>query len=325
VSWSGWRGTDVLDHHSGLERGRHAVSARRRAGAATLMPEAAVDPQLYWDFPAGAVIIPAHNEARVIGRTLDRLAPLAAGRQVEVIVACNGCTDNTAELARGFEGVRVLDVPEASKVAALNAADAAASRWPRMYLDADIEIDPRALRKVFDKLGRGDVLAARPAFRYDTEGASRLVRSFYRARTRIPSTNNALWGAGAFALSEEGHRRFRQFPLISPLFSGDDLFVDQQFLPSEKEVLDTPPVMVRTPRRADALLSILRRNYRAQADLGGSVTTSETVHELIGSIRGSRSAIDAAVYAGFVALARLRRQLPPDSAGVWERDESSRL
>jgi glycosyltransferase involved in cell wall biosynthesis len=307
-----------------LNRGRYIWSHPPSYGSVR-DTASAVAAQLYRDFPTGAVIIPAHNEAGVIGRTLGRLAPLAADGQVEVIVACNGCTDNTAELARGFKGVRVLDIPEASKVAALNAADAAASRWPRLYLDADIEIDPRALREVFDKLARGDVLAARPTFRYDTEGASRLVRSFYRARTRIPSVNNALWGAGAFALSEEGHRRFGQFPLISPLFSGDDLFVDQQFLPTEKEVLETPPVMVRTPRRADALLPILRRNYRAQADLGGSATTSETVRELVGSIHSTRGAIDAAVYAGFVALARIRRRPQPDSAGVWERDESTRL
>jgi glycosyltransferase involved in cell wall biosynthesis len=308
-----------------MNRGRYHRNYHPPSYAAARDTASVVDSELYQDFPTGAVIIPAHNEAGVIGRSLGRLAPLAAGGQVEVIVACNGCTDNTAELARGFKGVRVLDVPEASKVAALNAADATASRWPRLYLDADIEIDPRTLREVFDKLGRGEVLAARPAFRYDTEGASRLVRSFYRARTRIPSTNIALWGAGAFALSEEGHGRFTQFPLISQLFSGDDLFVDQQFLPNEKEVLDTLPVMVRTPRRADALLSVLRRNYRAQADFGGSVTTSETVRELLGSIRSTRSAIDAAVYAGFVAVARLRRRPPPDSAGVWERDETSRL
>jgi GT2 family glycosyltransferase len=292
---------------------------------ATRDDASAADPRLYEDFPEGAVIIPAHNEASVIGRTLGRLAPLAASGQVEVIVACNGCTDNTAELARSFKGVRVLDVPEASKVAALNAADAAAARWPRLYLDADIEIDPRALRVVFDELGREAVLAARPAFRYDTEGASGLVRSFYRARNRIPSTQNALWGAGAFAVSQEGRKRFRQFPSISPRFSGDDLFVDQQFLPSEKKVLSTPPVMVRTPRHADALLGILRRNYRAKAELGGWATTSQTVRELMRTIRSPQSAMDASVYAGFVALARLRRRRPPDSSGVWERDESSRL
>ena len=62
-------------------------------------------------FPNGAVIIPAHNEASVIGRALFPLAPLAAGDHVQVIVACNGCTDNTAELARRFQGVTVLDLP----------------------------------------------------------------------------------------------------------------------------------------------------------------------------------------------------------------------
>jgi glycosyltransferase involved in cell wall biosynthesis len=277
------------------------------------------------NFPHGCVIIPAHNEASVIGRTLSPLAPLAASGKVEVVVACNGCTDNTAELARAVEGVTVLEVAEASKVAALNAADAAAARWPRLYLDADIEIDPRALRAVFDTLGRGDVLAARPASRYDTDEASWLVRSFYRARSRIPSTKNALWGAGAFALSEAGRGRFQEFPSISPRFSGDDLFVDQQFLPTEKVVLDTPPVIVRTPRRARALLDILRRNRRAKAELNGWPTTSQTLRELIRSGRSAQGAIDAAVYAGFVTLARLRRRQPTDSEGVWERDESSRV
>lgn len=277
------------------------------------------------DFPEGAVIIPAHNEAAVIGRTLSRLAPLAAIGRVEIVVACNGCTDNTAELSRSFEGVTVLEVAAASKVAALNAGDSAAARWPRLYLDADIEIDPDALREVFLTLERGEILAARPASRYDTQGASRLVCSFYRARSRIPSTGNAMWGAGAFGLSERGRARFREFPSISPRFSGDDLFFDQQFQPFEKAVLDTTPVIVRTPRRASELLRILRRNRRAKAELAGWPTTKQTVRELVLSVRNVQGAIDAAVYATFVTLARVRRRQTPDSTGVWERDESSRV
>jgi glycosyltransferase involved in cell wall biosynthesis len=276
------------------------------------------------DFPEGAVIIPAHNEANVIGRTLGRLAPLVAGGSIEIIVACNGCTDNTVDVASSVDGVTVLEVADASKVAALNAADAVAVRWPRLYLDADIEIDPTAIRVLFDTLGRGDVLAARPASRYDTDGASWLVRSFYRARRRIPSTRTAMWGAGAFALSQEGHKRFAEFPSISPRFSGDDLFFDQQFLPSEKAVLDTSPVIVRTPRRARMLLQVLRRNRRAKAELGGWSTTSQTFRELIRSVRTVQGVFDAVVYVGFVTLARLRRRQPLESAGVWERDESSR-
>jgi glycosyltransferase involved in cell wall biosynthesis len=277
------------------------------------------------DFPTGSVIIPAHDEAAVIERTLRPLAPLAADGTVEVIVACNGCSDNTAALASAFAGVRVLVIPQPSKIAALNAADAAASRWPRLYLDADVEISRQTLRDLFVKLRQGDVLAARPAFRYDTAGASRLVCSFYRARIRIPSTNQALWGAGAFALTEQGHRRFEEFPLISPRFSGDDLFVDRQFVPAEKAILNTVPVMVRTPRHARALLWILRRNYRSQAELRVFSTTVNTARELLRSIRCRRSALDACVYAGFVTLARLRRRPRHPSAGVWERDESSRI
>jgi glycosyltransferase involved in cell wall biosynthesis len=279
----------------------------------------------YGDFPEGTVIIPAHNEASVIGRTLRPLAPLAASGRVEVIVACNGCTDNTAKLAKSLDGLLVLEVAEASKIAALNAADAVATRWPRLYLDADIELDPGALRAVFETLERGDVLAARPASLYDATEASWLVRSFYRARGRIPSTQTAMWGGGAFALSKQGRERFREFPSINPRFAGDDLFVDQQFLPSEKAVLDTVPVVVRTPRRARMLLRILRRNRRAKAQLDGWPTTGQTMRELIRSVDSAQTALDAAVYAGFVTLARVRRRQRPESAAAWERDESSRV
>ena len=87
-------------------------------------------------------MIPAHNEAAVIARRLTPLAPLAAAGKLEVIVACNGCTDDTAAIARGFEGVTVLEMAQPSKTAALNAGDAAATHWPRFYLDADVEIGP---------------------------------------------------------------------------------------------------------------------------------------------------------------------------------------
>ena len=76
----------------------------------------------------------------MIARTLAPLAPLAAARQLEIIVACNGCTDETARIARGFDGVTVLELEQPSKAAALNAGDAAASHWPRLYVDADVQI-----------------------------------------------------------------------------------------------------------------------------------------------------------------------------------------
>ena len=71
-----------------------------------------------------SVIIPAHNEEVVITRCLQALLEDAPIDAMEVFVVCNGCTDRTAELARaqGYP-VQVIEIPEASKVAALNAGD----------------------------------------------------------------------------------------------------------------------------------------------------------------------------------------------------------
>ena len=54
------------------------------------------------------LVIPAYNEEPVIGRTL---AALPVGLFSRVIVACNGCTDRTAAVARAA-GAEVAETPE---------------------------------------------------------------------------------------------------------------------------------------------------------------------------------------------------------------------
>ena len=315
-------------------------------------------------FPTGSVIIPAHNEAAVIGRTLDSLEPVLRTGRVEVIVVCNGCTDETASLAATVPGVQVIEAPVASKTAALNAADRVATQWPRVYLDADTVLSPTALRRVLEVLSESPVLAARPAFRYDDSGATWPVRAYYRARRRLPSTQQALWGAGVFALSREGHERLGSFPDVT----ADDYFVDRLFSDEEKVIVPTPPVPVQTPRETRSLLNVLTRNIRGPAEqrsapapvdaaprgmpfpsdaagpapqetTGGRTpdmpadsaasSASSTAWELFRSIRGPRSAVDALSYSGLAATPRLVRLRQP-RAGVssapiaWERDDSSR-
>jgi len=268
--------------------------------------------------PAGAIIIPAHNEAGVVGRELRALAPLAAKNHAEIIVACNGCTDRTASIARGFPHVRVVEIEESSKIAALNAGDAVATAWPRLYLDADIEIHPDAVHVVFEALSSGSLLAARPAFRYDATGASALVRAYYRARVKMPSTSGALWGAGAYAVSAAGHERFSEFPALT----ADDLFIDGLFATGEKRVLETIPVRVRTPRSTRLLIAILARQRRGTVESQAASTTGASVRELVATVRGPVSALDAATYAGLTLAGRLARG--GKHGQTWERDDSSR-
>ncbi|MGR0159878.1 glycosyltransferase [Paenarthrobacter nitroguajacolicus] len=274
-------------------------------------------------YPSGAVIIPAHNEAGVIERTLDSLREVIAWGTVDVVVACNGCVDATEDIASRHHGVCVLTVAEASKTAALNAADQATQLWPRLYLDADIEVSASALGAVFVALESGGLLAARPAFRYDTEGASALVRAYYRARARIPGNAQGLWGAGAYALSRSGHERLGSFPALT----GDDYYVDRLFSTAEKAVLPTEPVVVRTPRTVRALLSVLRRTSKGNAQqdrVSGGASVGRTVRELLASVRGPFTAFDAAVYVAFAGAGRRRPLLSGAPGVLWERDETSR-
>lgn len=270
----------------------------------------------------GAVIIPAHNEAGVIARTLRSLAPLSAASGVEVIVVCNGCADDTAEIARGFAGVRVEEIAEASKIAALNHGDQVATAWPRLYLDADIHIEPASVLAVFDEIGRHGVLAARASFVYDAIGASIPVRCYYRARSRIPAPPHRLWGAGGYATGEEGHARFGRFPTVT----ADDSWFDAQFVDAEKSVVRTSPMRVRTPRDVAGLLAVLARQRRGYLELGISSQAVSRGRGLLRSIRAPRTAVDAGFYVALTLLSRCWAAWKSSRGiGDWGRDLSSRV
>ncbi|MCR2823928.1 glycosyltransferase [Microbacterium sp. zg.Y909] len=277
--------------------------------------------------PTGAVIIPAHDEAAVIGRALRSLAPLAAFDGVEVIVACNGCRDDTADIARRFPGVRVVELDTASKTDALNLADSVATAWPRLYLDADVELHPQAALAVFAELGRPGVLAARPPHVYDVRGATAPVRAYYRARARIPGQRRRQWGAGAYGTNEAGHRRFDRFAAVI----AEDSWFDGHFAYDEKRVVDASPTVVHTPRDVRTLLGVLARQRRGYVDLQIASGAAHRSRALLSSVRGPRSAIDAAWYIALTLASRVRlrvRVRPPtaDSTGArWERDASSRV
>lgn len=272
--------------------------------------------------PSGSIVIPAHDEEAVIGRTLAPLAAAAAAGALEVVVVCNACGDRTADIARGFAGVTVVEIEEASKTAALNAGDAAARTWPRLYLDADVDVTAGAVWNVFDALTRGGLLAARPTAVYDVTDADRLVRAYYRARSRVPSLGTALWGAGSYAVSAPGHDRIGSFPALI----ADDEFVDGRFAPAERAVVATAPAVVRVPRSASSLVGVLRRSHRGTAQLAelagcGERRSARTAVDVLRAAQGPLELADAAVYLAFALASRV----PDRAAAGWTRDETTRV
>lgn len=274
----------------------------------------------------GTVIIPAHNEERVIARTLECLAPFARGERgtVEILVVCNGCADATAEVARGFAGVTVIEIGTASKPTAMNVGDAAARYWPRLYLDADIAIQPSAVESVFHELSReGGALAARAAAVEEVRDAAFPVRAYFRARARIPERGTRLWGAGGYAVSERGHERFERFPEVT----NDDSYFDGLFAEGEKAVLPTTPMLIQVPRTTLTLLNVLTRHRRGQLELGMQQVShpGSRARALMASVHGIPSAFDAFCYAALTELARLRsRGAAGRGTSRWETDCTTR-
>ena len=212
-----------------------------------------------------SVIIPAHNEERVIGRGIAALTGGAAPGEVEVIVVCNGCRDRTADVARRLgECVRVIETDVPSKVNALNLGDAAARSFPRFFVDADVVLTLPELRKLANRLVAGDgVLAVAPRFQMDLAGCSWAVRAFYDINGRLPSAAEGIGGSGVYGLSERGRQRFDSFPPIT----ADDGFVRLQFRPDERETLKLCRSVVFAPRTLKDLVTIKTRSHFGMAEL----------------------------------------------------------
>ena len=258
----------------------------------------------------------------MIGRTLSSLRPLIDLSGVDVVVVCNGCIDDTATVARAFDGVRVEEIQQGSKVLALNAGDGVTTAWPRLYLDADIEVLPATVLAVFDALRQPGVFAARPRYVYDCTDATIPVRAHDRARSRVPAPPLRLGGAGGYATNEAGHARFASFPAVT----ADDSWFDAQFDDAEKQVVAAAPMRVRTPRDLTGLLAILSRQRRGYVELGISSHAGSRLRGLITGIRGPRSAMDVFWYVTLSVLSRRRatKALRQADQRAWERDASSR-
>jgi glycosyltransferase involved in cell wall biosynthesis len=103
-----------------------------------------------------AVIVPAFNEADRIGEVLRtvRSAPLP----LEIVVVNDGSQDETAEVARSIEGVRVVDLPEnRGKGGAMYLGVRATRADLILFLDADlIGLQPEHVVDLLLPVARGE-------------------------------------------------------------------------------------------------------------------------------------------------------------------------
>ncbi|QAY69507.1 glycosyltransferase [Xylanimonas protaetiae] len=213
--------------------------------------------------PAASVIVPAHDEAAVLPALLARLAGAVGTGALDVVVVANGCTDATAQVARDA-GVRVVEVAAASKTAALDAGDAAARAFPRIYLDADVVVDGATLLALADALReRPGAAVGAPTMHVDTTGSGWAVRQHYRVWALSEYRRTDHVGSGVYAVNAAGRARWGTFPDVV----ADDRFVQQRFAPAERLTLPDRTFTVRAPRTLRALLRRGTRIHRGNHQL----------------------------------------------------------
>jgi cellulose synthase/poly-beta-1,6-N-acetylglucosamine synthase-like glycosyltransferase len=148
--------------------------------------------------PSVSLIVAAHDEEQVIGSKVANALALDYPRErLELIVASDGSTDRTAELAREAGADLVLELPRAGKVPAQNAAAERASGELLAFSDANATWEPRALRELVAPFGDPAVAYVCGQARLLDQGGSNQEGAYWRYELAIRANESALAGVTA--------------------------------------------------------------------------------------------------------------------------------
>jgi len=276
------------------------------------------------------IVIPAHNEGRVIGRLLGQLIPAVPTADLHILVVANGCTDDTIAVAASFGSrVRVMSVPAASKCDALIAAYGAAVDFPRIYVDADVELRTADIQALTAALRQPGILTAAPERVLTVTGRPWPVRWYYDVWSRLPEVRDGLWARGVIAVNDAGQERIAALPALM----ADDLAFALAFAPSERRIVPDARVIIHAPR---TVADLLRRRIRAvtgtvqleRAAEAPASTARTRMCDLLAIARAEpRMAPRVALFLAIALVARTgaRRQVARGDYSTWLRDESSRM
>ena len=212
------------------------------------------------DLPRVSLIVPAHNEASVIARKVENCAAIDYPRdKLEIVFACDGCTDATVELVRaaaqslsGKTQINIVELPtNIGKVAVLNKAIPATQCEIVALSDASAMIEPDAIRRAVAHFADPQIGVVCPTYRL-SEAGSEGEQAYWAYQTSIKA-DEAAFGApigahGAFYL----FRREQWEPLPSDTINDDVIIPMRIVAAGSSAVYDTSIVAteVETTRPA---------------------------------------------------------------------------
>jgi len=271
------------------------------------------------------VIVPAHNEENVIEKCLNSL--INQEGVDAIIVACNGCSDSTASLVKSkYPNVICLDIQKPSKVNALNEAEKLIKSWPVFYIDADVSLSDNAVSQISKYMSENDIHLAAPEPVIDTSESPWLVKQYYETWLKLPYIKEGVIATCSFVISEEGRKRFTQFPDVI----ADDYFVRSQFYENELTNVPGCKVYVSAPKTLWSLIKIKTRSKLGVMEVKarglGLEKPAPNYPSIMSSLLFSRHFISTSIYVALVLLFKFRakKQFKDLDSYEWEMDRSSR-
>lgn len=274
------------------------------------------------------IIIPAHNEAAVIRHCLDSIVHQT--NVDKIIVACNGCTDNTVEIINthyaNIDKLVCLDIDKPSKTNAINEAEKYVHTYPVFYIDADTHLSNDAITNIISGMQTQQLELAAPTPMIDTSASSWLVKQYYKIWLQLPYIKAGVIATCSFVVSEQGRKRFHQFPDII----NDDGYMRCQFKANEIGNIANSEITIKAPRDVYSLIKIKTRarlgNIQLQRLQLCTHPPAKHYAQSFSHFLFSKHAHSALVYYGIAIIIRIRAQLQLRKLQnyQWEKDLSSR-
>jgi cellulose synthase/poly-beta-1,6-N-acetylglucosamine synthase-like glycosyltransferase len=180
----------------------------RRAAVAGSEPDVPV--------PTVSLIVPAYDEADVIAAKVANVLALDYPRErLQLIVASDGSSDQTAPLARAAGADLVLELPPGGKVAALNSGADAAEGEVLAFSDANCLWEPGALRRLVAPFADPDVGYVCGQVRFVDAAGDNLEGVYWRYEMAVREMESELAGVTAGNGAIYAVRRCDYIPLAA--------------------------------------------------------------------------------------------------------------
>jgi cellulose synthase/poly-beta-1,6-N-acetylglucosamine synthase-like glycosyltransferase len=163
------------------------------------------------ELPAVSLIIAAYDEEEVIERKVANAKALDyPPDRLQIVVASDGSSDRTAELARSAGADLVLELPRGGKVAALNAAVKQVSGDVLAFSDANSYWRPDALRRLVARFGDARVGYVCGQVRFEGGEGGNQEGIYWRYEMAVRSMETRLAGitagnGGIYAVRREAY------------------------------------------------------------------------------------------------------------------------